>query len=179
MPRRRRYYRRSRAIKTVKYSSENTQFSLLLPTFTGPGTTEDNSLVSIISPIESQGVRKVKNISLSFTPMAVPYAIAWALVYVPEGVAPSSLRISKAPTGETGTAVSMYEPNQNVILAGIVPPSNAATNNSPSTIRRTRLARNLNSGDQIMLILKYIASAAYEESPRYIFGVCNYAICYN
>lgn len=121
----------------------------------------------LIPSVANQGTRKVKNFDLQFMYETLPFPVAFALVYVPEGQDPSSLTLSAG-----GNPASLYEPNQNVIMSGILPPS--ATN----TIHyRTRLARNLNSGDTIQIILRSIAAA--DGAADFGFYVqLNYAIAY-
>lgn len=133
MPRRRRTGRR-RPYKVVKYSNETTVFN---GNITGTGTMENVAVM--IASVAAQGMRKAKNFSLQFiTTSEVP--VYFALVYVPQGTDPSHLNY-----GTPEQPVSLYEPNQNVILVG------CSIANSPQQTWRTRLARNLNSGDSIQL----------------------------
>ena len=64
--------------------------------------------------------------------------IYWALVFVPEGYAANALNLNG----------SMYEPNQNILCAGIWDPT-------AGNLRvHSPVSRNLNSGDTIHLLLK-------------------------
>lgn len=151
MPRRyTRSGRYTRRVKTVKYSNETYNYagSLLV----NNGAQKGNWHQTLITSIDQQGVRKCKNFELSLsgspfipaaegTPLESP--IFYALVYVPQGTEPSQINI-----GSPEAAASLYEPNQNVIMAGVWP----GDLKSPFT-KKTRLARNLNSGDSIHLIL--------------------------
>lgn len=175
MPRRyRRYYRRSYVPRAIKrYSNETTNF---FKTFSvSSATIAQNS--DVVIPVSSaQGVRKVKNFTLTLT--GTPFTLAddasainipliWALVYVPEGTSPSNLNI-----GSSSGAVSLYEPNQNVIMCGQWPP----TLTTPYTVRSS-LARNLNSGDSIYLV--YANMSQYSQDMKKAIGVTlNYAIAY-
>lgn len=94
----------------------------------------------LVDNCSCQGMRKAKNFTLSIITEA-PVPVNWALVYVPEGNDPSLIA---APNSDH--SISLYEPNQNVIMAGqIINSANVIT-------RRSRLARNLNSGDRIVLV---------------------------
>ena len=69
-------------------------------------------------------------------------------------------------------AVSLYEPNQNVIMSGYITPNY----NAMQTFR-TRLARNLNSGDTIQMIIA--PAAATDAVQQQLIGISlNYAITY-
>ena len=82
------------------------------------------------------GTRKAKNFSLTFL-CDVDRPVLWALVFKPEGVDVKNL------TPGNGT---IYEPNQNVIMTGIYTPGQQSK-------WSTRLGRNLNSGDSIILLV--------------------------
>ncbi|KAK8882665.1 hypothetical protein M9Y10_045307 [Tritrichomonas musculus] len=88
--------------------------------------------------------------------------IFWALLYVPQGNDLSL--ISLQPAG------SMYEPAQNVIMSGII------SKTSAKDTFRSRLARNLNSGDRIVLSVRPSENSAdFNASSQ---GICNYVISY-
>lgn len=91
-----------------------------------------------------QGMRKVKHLTISMANSdqeSELNALYWALVYVPQGTAPGILNVG------TSATTSLYEPNQFVLSCGVVDFSAG-----PQRIR-TPLARNLNSGDAIYLLL--------------------------
>ena len=84
--------------------------------------------------------------------------IFWALVYVPEGTQPGSLNLV-SPTA------TLYEPNQFVMNCGISDPT-------AGPIRfYSPLARNLNSGDTINLL---VASRSADTTD--VVGTVRYAI---
>lgn len=163
----RRNYRTRRAYRPIasktKYSQETNAFSIASSAFD-----EHNSLqqtaYAIVPDTSIQGMRKVKHIQLSLTVGANTDNISplyWAIVYVPEGFNLTSGGATSPNWLQTGG--SMYEPNQYIMNCGIVDPSAGPIRfNSP-------LARNLNSGDKIYLVVG--ASSAYSLS-----GVVKYAI---
>lgn len=170
MRRSRGYTRRySRRIKTVKYSNETTNASGSFTIADGNQQVE----MPMIAPSNVQGTRKCKNFELSLC--GGPWQdtdseltpISWALVYVPEGTQPGGIR-----QGALGTPASLYEPSQNVIMSGIWP-ANLTSNYKV----KTRLARNLNSGDSIFLILRTAADLA-DGANKSICVNLNYAIAY-
>lgn len=151
MPRRyRRTGRYTRRLKTVKYSNETRAFNFEYTFDT------NQKAISIITVNSEQGMRKAKNFTLNIgannlvlnnevSNEHVP--IAFALVYVPQGTVPSVIAFGTESQGVISTT-SLYEPNQNVILSGLIMPGdNARTFYS-------RLARNLNSGDSIGLCVR-------------------------
>lgn len=141
----RRQTRYPRRVKAVKYSNETATCYYSIPTDVASGT---NYSRTIIAATDTQGMRKVKNFTLntSFAQIidvsSPPVNILWALVYVPGGTSVSQIA---PPTGDT--VLSLYEPNQNVIMSGLLTP------NQPPQVVRSRLARNLNSDDSIVLVI--------------------------
>lgn len=178
MPRRyTRSGRYTRRVKTVKYSNETYNFTGI---YTAPdANVKQDWSETLISAIDQQGVRKCKNFELSLTggafqpanPQqqgdAVQAPIFFALVYVPQGTEPSKINIG-APDG----AASLYEPNQNVIMAGVWPGDLTAP-----FIKKTRLARNLNSGDRIVLVMSSPPFGAGQYSKT-LAVTLNYAISF-
>ncbi len=187
-PRRRSYSasRRSygRPVKTVKYSNETSQLRSVFLTDTGSVANPMNQAVVAIPPADIQGLRKAKNFTLrlqyqirgSFNqPNVAP--IYWALVYVPEGQTAQNINIAGSQSvGQDPMApVSFYEPNQNVIMSGVITPD------QPVQTNRTRLARNLNSGDTIQLVYHWFtngngASGTTDVVERQVVANLNYAI---
>ena len=160
----RRRSRYSRRVKSIKYSNETMNYINNAEISAGSSFEADGVLIPSVA---NQGTRKVKNFDLQFMFGELPSPVAFALVYVPEGQSASSLTLSAG-----GNPASLYEPNQNVIMSGILPSS--ATN----TIHyRTRLARNLNSGDTIQLVLRSIANADAAVEFGF-YAQLNYAIAY-
>lgn len=163
MARRTRRTRRThyRSYKIQKYSNETY-------TFTGTGNiTAAGTPVPMISAAATQGMRKVKNFTLTIAcTAAIQTPIFFVLVYVPDGTLPSLVN-----KGTPANPVSIYEPNQNVILSGIL-----SFNQDTSLTKFTRLARNLNSGDSIQLILAPVDNSAALTLD--IAATLNYAISY-
>lgn len=165
-----RRYRRprnySRRVKTSKYSSETYAIadSLVSSAATLKGT------FSVVPQTEILGVRKVKNFTVNIayhinTGEQIDHrSIFWALVYVPQGTTPSPMQV-----GTSATFLSLYEPNQNVILSGM------AVLNEPSKTYRSRLARNLNSGDSIYLVVQGDLTGDFNDLLQ---ASINYAISY-
>lgn len=156
---RRRYSRarHSRPLKTVKYSSETTNGAVLVKP-------QQPQWLAVVPAIDTQGMRKAKNFTLRMTAGSGGLFI-WALVYIPQGTTPAQLNVSD-------TGASLYEPNQNVIMSGYV------YQNCPQETFRTRLARNLNSGDQIGLLVAPLATAQPAQDGTQIYISLNYAITY-
>jgi hypothetical protein len=93
------------------------------------------------------GMRKAKNFDIQIdllTSIAkAQTSLVWALLYLPEGVSKDqSINIGNDPE----TYTSLYEPNQHVIASGLVADGIPTRVFSP-------LARNLNSGDSILMVL--------------------------
>jgi hypothetical protein len=165
MPRRfRRYARSARTVKPVRYSNETISGQDL-------ATLDKTSYVAsvIVAATDAQGVRKVKNPTLRLvsSPSNPLSPVLWVLAYVPQGF--ENFQITMGNLG--GAPVSVYEPNQNVIMSGIL---NPAGTQDPVTYR-SRLARNLESGDRIVL---FFYNPAAEPIQVLISFTFNYAICY-
>lgn len=171
-----RTYRRSgrytRRLKTVKYSNET--YNMADDWNYASGTAEIN--VPVVSAINQQGVRKCKNFEFSCSSSPFLYddksgafnaPVFWALVYVPQGTTPNQIQLGSG----TATA-SLYEPNQNVIMSGVIPADNQAIYRV-----RTRLARNLNSGDAIYIIFRAAANPPQAATKSLAFAL-NYAISF-
>lgn len=174
MPRRyTRSGRYTRRVKTVKYSNETYNYAGLY-TVQNAGV-KNNWSETLISAIDTQGVRKCKNFELSLT--GTPFTNAqnqiahapmfFALVYVPQGTEPSQINI-----GNPDACASLYEPNQNVIMSGVWPSDLTAP-----FVKKTRLARNLNSGDRIVLVMSspQFGEGAYSKN---LAVTLNYAISF-
>ena len=149
MPRRRRSKRYSltRPVKLVKYSNETFSFQSLLTYNAG-----QDLWVLVSKSTDILGVRKAKNFTLNLiTAGTIPFL--FALVFVPEGTQPSPLAVGTTAEGSVLISNSLYNPNQNVIMQGII----AGFQAGPLRYK-TRLARNLNSGDEIVLCIKPLVS---------------------
>lgn len=197
-------YRRSYRRGGGKYSNETVTFSLgqdedvtaagsTWPTDDSPGEGDIPKGILVVPATNLMGNRKVKNFTIKVTGQNLNTAIYGALVYVPEGTTPSNL-------GTNSQYKSLYEPNQNVITQFVIPPNcNRTTTTphylinvqSPQIINVTnRLARNLSSGDMIVLLFSnsgplYAGDGTHVNSttgltdaPAEIYGSVNYAIRY-
>ena len=161
MPRTRiRSYRRSRPLKTVKYSNETYNATVNFNLDAGV-----QASAALISAIDTQGTRKAKNFTLRFV-FGGNVPLVFAMVYLPQGQQPGNLTL-----GTVQQPASLYEPNQNVILSGYIV---SHQNQAPSF--RTRLARNLNSGDSICLIIRTVDGSPINNASLGI--ILNYAISY-
>lgn len=164
----RRRYSYRRPLKTQKYSSETV-------TQVGQVTLEPNPAnattvaVPIVAPTSVGGMRKVKNFTIRFQ-CGYTAQFQIALVYVPEGTSPSNIAVSS-----NNNIVNVYEPNQNVIAAGIC----TTGQNNATSILRTRLARNLNSGDSIFVVIRQLSAQSISSATTAdCYIMVNYAITY-
>nr|QIR82154.1 capsid protein [unidentified] len=163
---RRRQYRRSSGQRD-KYSVEQTGFSVAFPEEATNGLYQ--SAVQVVAPDTTQGMRKVKHLTVNLTynngaGTEDAAELFWTLVFVPQGYTPNAMYST------TGTVSgSLYEPNQFVMNAGIVDPS-------AGPIRfRSPVSRNLNSGDSIYLIIG--TTSRNPSAPTAgCFGVVRYAV---
>ena len=140
---RRRYYKRT--ANRDKYSVEHT--TIRSPEFDAwPATTTARQwAINILPPTDIEGMRKVKHLTLTFSNfggVTEQYPIFYAVVYVPQGYDVNELYIPAI-----GQANNLYEPNQFVMSSGVLDFSGG-----PLRIR-SKLSRNLNSGDRIALAL--------------------------
>ena len=141
-----------------KYSKENFRVEVTTGANLVNGLYQGGQV--IVPPTTTQGMRKVKHITIGLAKQSsdtefTEHPFHWALVYVPEGYAANALG---APGG------SLYEPNQYVMACGVIDPDAG-----PIRIR-SPIARNLNSGDSISLVV-----GSNEASNTYI-GVVSYAV---
>lgn len=152
----RRYYRRYRRTKR-KYSIQQKAFGFLAPI-------NQTTQVEVVPATATEGTRKVKNITVTATvPIPFEAPIYWALVYVPEGTTPGGLSIATTASDPT----SLYEPNQFVMNCGI------ADSNAGPIRFWSPLARNLNDGDRIILLVRHQATENVQ-----IRTLIRYAIAY-
>lgn len=145
MARRRRIRRRSRPLKTIKYA--NHTVSHIVGGAIGANVTK---AYNIVAPTSVAGVRKVKNFTINFAfnsaqepGTGIDIIWLWALIYQPEGMGENPLQVGVHPN-----TVELYQPEQNVIISGVF---NAHFGNFRY---KTRLARNLNNGDRIYLLIR-------------------------
>lgn len=178
--RRRRYYPIVKSLKSTKYSNE-TYASAIVWTSNVVGQRASYACPVIPTiPSGTLGTRKVKNFSLKLHALpttitdssqnvtTLPARHIFVLVFVPEGTNPSLPQI-----GALNQPVSLYEPNQNVILSGIIDSTQVYSS-------KTRLARNLNAGDQIVLILYNLDSVQVQgdSMSAQVDFTCNYAVAF-
>ena len=147
----RRFYR-SGVSGRDKYSVEQRAFLLSTDSTTGNGGEV------VVSATTLQGMRKVKHLTVSMAQTSSTgsaSAVYWALVYVPQGTTASPLTVGGS---------SLYEPNQFVMSCGVFD-----FDAGPCRVH-CPLSRNLNSGDNISLIV-------HTDSGQQFFDCCvRYAI---
>lgn len=198
---RRSYYRG----RSSKYSNETECFNVTSSVLVNAGSTFPTTAdpdpqqgqipkgILIVPATTLMGNRKVKNFTLKIGARGNESPIVGALVYVPEGTTPSDLSTQL-------TTQSLYEPNQNVIMTFIIQPSCDRDSNGyvqtmftpPSTTISNTLARNLSSGDSIILVLSPVDDInagdgsredpddphSNTKDPLTITGTLNFAIKY-
>jgi hypothetical protein len=140
-------------------------------TFQAGSTTSQTFHALLVPPASIQGLREVKNFTLKFSSQSVDIPIQWALVHVPEGTVPEALVLH---FGAPRTPVSVYEPNQNVIMSGLFPTGNSTT----SQTFHSRLARNLQSGDRICFLVSNLVPIGDADVAFRLAVSLNFAITY-
>lgn len=150
-PRKRVYYKRR---STRHYSVESKFFTVALQ----QGTT---SSVDVVPAITSEGKRKVAHLTISGSWGGSAQGILWALMYIPQGVS--------VPAFNLNNGGSILEPNQYVMSTGTFD-----ADAGPMRIS-SRLTRNLNSGDKVVLLLTPLSTGS---APGTINGIVRYAISY-
>ena len=117
--------------------------------------------MALVPATTLEGMRKVKHLMVNLTidPDSVG-PMWWAIVYVPQGTTVGSINVTTS-----ASATGMYEPNQFVMNCGIADPTAGPIRFS------SPVARNLNDGDAIALVVRHTNSAA-----RTVMGTCRYAI---
>ena len=143
------YYRGSRD----KYSVEQTVINANV-------SSGQTTPVVVVGGVATQGVRKVKHLTVSMQSPSTADGVWWALVYLPAGTTPAALNLT--------TSNPLYEPNQYVLNCGVMDFSSGPVRVS------SPVSRNLHSGDQIVLLLQPAASSTLALS-----GLVRYAIAYN
>lgn len=165
--------RRRSGSRKVKYSNET--FSVNTSITQNGGALDGDGFV-VVDSLNALGTRKFKNPRLTvscskLTANGVEYdqPVYFALIYVPEGIQiqPTDLHVGQ------GLSTSLYEPNQNVILQGLIHPGQTYTFSN-------RLGRNLDAGDQIICLF---ISANQNPDPvnastQNIYATVNYAISF-
>lgn len=184
MPRRyrRRRYAVTRPVKTTKYSNETYNFqSALTSTVVDQHGVAQVPIVPVLQNGSFLGTRKAKNFTVRFqvsqsivtaqddTTALAPSSVVFALVYVPEGTVPSPISV-----GNAVTPASLYDPNQNVILSGVLSSTNGAQ------VFKSRLARNLNSNDQLYIVLydSNTPTQSIKSVATNVYASVNFAIAF-
>ena len=154
------YYRKKyiRGGKRDKYSVEQSVFQTTV-------NASSQTANSVVPATTLQGMRKVKHLTVTLGSGTSNDEAIWALVYVPSGTTPSSLQLSQVPSAST----ALYEPNQYVMGCGIVDFSAG-----PCKFV-CPVARNLNSGDQIYLLLANTTTT----NPMIVTACVRYAVTLN
>lgn len=179
--RRRRNLRR----QVNKYNIEN--FANTVSTAVATTTDKNipyNTIRSIIIPPNlSAGVRKITNLRGSLTTDLSKGSALIAIVYLPEGFDPGNQNLV-APakyndTSQTSPFSSLtvntgncYVPSQNVLWFGQIRSSLQSIN------WRVPLSKNLNGGDQILMLIKPLTMADPSTATYSFFISGQYAICY-
>ena len=156
-----RYSVKSRKYKQSGWSHENKSCAMQFGE--NPVNTFWQAGSNIVPATTSQGIRTVGNWTIT-VPVSTDRIVYWALIYVPQGTTVNNLFPSQTAEG------SLYEPNQFVIASGV-----SDGNAGPIRIR-SRMKRNLHSGDFISLI---IASQDQGVAQQYNLGLVSYSIKYN
>ena len=165
MVRYRKYRKYKKAYKLQKYSNETQHIFIGVPV-PAQGQNPVQQDIDVIVNTDVQGMRKCKNFTLQLMSDSTAIPIMWALVYVPEGTQPSNMSLPNQ-----NNVTSLYEPNQNVIMSGIL------DTNSGTVVKRTRLARNLNSGDRIVIVASAVVGHG-NGGPTAFLVQLNYAISF-
>ena len=153
------------------YQIQNKSANLSFTT-SSPLTKSSTMSYKVIPSIEIQGVRKAKNFTLTMEGdfhkkedlKDKNVLINYLLVYHPSGLQIPPIAIPQQNPSE------LFAANQYVILQGILTPLN-------SKIQYSKLARNLNSGDSIDLVL--VNPSSENDIEGNILVNLNYAIAYN
>lgn len=162
MVRRYRRYRSNRDKYSVEQTIINTPTSSLWPLYASTELLAATRQVaySILPPSDVQGMRKVKHFDITFTASTETQQYYYALVFVPAGYEPQRINLP-----HSDAVVQAYDANQFVISQGVLDFSGGPLR------MRTKLSRNLNSGDGVYLLL-----ATYDGVNNTIFAAVRYAV---
>lgn len=162
----RRRYSRSFRGKKDKYSVERTVFNTV---FSAGTVAFQNQTSTMVASTSIQGMRKVKHLAVDIIadgdndPAAGSRPFGYVLYYVPHGT-------TVTPPNWNQVAGDLMPTNQFVISSGTF-----TTQNNPVRIR-SRLSRNLNSGDAIFLTVTNLDDINQNYGPVNIHGFVSYAI---
>ena len=169
----------SRRYKKVRYSNETSTFNIntnIAQASTASFPTYNGSLgKTLVSAAQIQGTRKVKNMTLSISTTQISVPVLCTVVYVPQGTEASNLSVNGSGTTDPS---SLYEPNQNVIMQFVLNPVYATGEGSCVQRFKTRLARNLDSGDSIKLVMAPSVALDAQLNNFKVTGTFNYAISF-
>lgn len=154
--------RRSRKIRKLRYNVEQRRFFVNSSDWTSGGSGEYNynHSIELVPASETEGVRKVKHISADISYLmeaANTTVVYYAIVYVPEGTLLTKLR----------TTGDLYRPSSYVLGTGLI------NMGVPKAKIYTRLSKNLNAGDKIVLIF------GTQQNNKEIQGIIKYAVAFN
>lgn len=135
---------------------------------------------AVVPPAGMQGVRKVANISVDFAlETGANLTFGWALVYWPNAerlfAGDPGNYVPALADPQFNVALSLYEPNQHVLMQGIF-----NTTDMKSFRRFTRLSRNLQSEDSLIFLIRgYAAEVAPTDEQHVNFAMTfSYAITF-
>ena len=127
-----------------------------------------DAAIAVVPSVTAQGKRKVKHVTVSMghnsTSSSLGQLLYWALVYQPEGTSVNPLQYSSTSPG-----ISLYEPSQYVMDCGVFD-----FDGGPLRIH-SRVSRILNSGDQIVLVIK----SRDASGPQIYSYIVRYAVAYD
>jgi hypothetical protein len=135
---RRRSFRRRSTFGMSRYVTDSIALSQPLKV---NEPTSNTSCFCVVAGIAMAGVRKVKNFRLE---ISCPVTIAFALVYFPEGIAPTSAKLNESVPE---TPASLYTPEQHVMTSGIC-------RDNTMTVSKVYGARSLSNNDTIFLLCR-------------------------
>ena len=137
-----------------KYSVEQTSFN-------GSVAVGQTTSFVIVPPTTLQGMRKVKHLTINAVlSSSSSIGCVWALYYLPQGMTAPGLNLTSGQP--------LVEPNQFVMNTGVFDGEAGPTRIS------SRLSRNLNSGDQIILLVTPVTTSSSGNVP--FTGVVRYAV---
>ena len=143
--------------KKYYYPGSRDKYSVEQSIISGALTAGTTSVFQVVPPSDLQGMRKVKHLTINVCPHGPSFGFVWALFYLPAGMTP--------PGFNTTSGSPLVEPNQFVMNCGTFD-----TDAGPLRIH-SPISRNLNSGDQIVLLARVVGSQSIDFS-----GIVKYAI---
>jgi hypothetical protein len=158
--------RRSTHTSMARYSNETDCHLTTWPTIAGAQT---NMRLVVVPSTPVYGMRRCRNFEINLSlPPGSPDAIAWALIYVPEGIGADQVVLRPFGT-QPGDFNSLYEPNQHVITSGVLTAEQPVKSFTP-------VSRNLNSGDAIWIVMAAAASPKFGPRMYITLPFCHVSI---